>query len=103
MLKTTVEAGTGRRAKSKKYTVGGKTGTAQLACNAEEIAAGHRGYSPNRYVGSFIAVAPIERPRVVVLVSIREPKTSHYGGVVAAPAVKKIIDGTLNYLKVPTK
>ena len=101
MLQATVEIGTGKRAKSKMYTVGGKTGTAQLACNAAEIAAGHKGYSPTRYVGSFIAVAPIEKPRVIVLVSVREPKTSHYGGVVSAPAVKNIIDGTLNYYKIP--
>ncbi len=101
MLKDTVETGTGKRARSKMYTVGGKTGTAQLACNAEEIAAGHKGYSPNRYIGSFIAVSPIESPRVIVLVSIREPKKSHYGGTVAAPAVKNIIDGVLNYYKVP--
>ena len=101
MLEATVEEGTGKRARSKMYTVGGKTGTAQLACNAEEIAAGHKGYSPNRYVGSFIAVSPIEKPRVIVLVSIREPKTSHYGGVVSAPAVKNIIEGVLSYYKVP--
>ena len=101
MLQATVEEGTGKRARSELYTVGGKTGTAQLACNAEEIAAGHKGYSPNRYVGSFIAVSPIEQPKVIVLVSIREPKTSHYGGVVAAPAVKNIINGVLSYYKVP--
>ncbi len=101
MLKDTVEEGTGKRARSEMYTVGGKTGTAQLACNTAEIAAGHKGYSPNRYIGSFIAVAPIENPQVVVLVSVREPKKSHYGGTVSAPAVKNIIDGVLNYYKIP--
>lgn len=101
MLQATVEVGTGKRARSEKYTVGGKTGTAQLACNSEELAAGQRGYSANRYIGSFIAVAPIERPRVIVLVSVREPKKSHYGGTVSAPAVKNILEGVLSYYKVP--
>ncbi len=100
MLQKTVEEGTGKKAQLKKYTVGGKTGTAQLAVNADEIAAGHKGYSPNRYIGSFVGVAPIENPRLVVVVSIREPKTAHYGGTVAAPAVRRIIDDTLHYLKV---
>lgn len=100
MLAETVQSGTGKKARLKRYTVGGKTGTAQLAANAEEIAAGHRGYSPDRYIASFVGVAPIENPRLVVLVSVREPKSAHYGGTVAAPAVKNIINDTLHYMKV---
>ena len=101
MLEKTVEIGTGKQADLADYRVGGKTGTAQLGVNAQEYAAGHRGYSPTRYVSSFVGVAPIENPRLVVVVSVREPKNAHYGGTVAAPAVRNILKGTLQYLQVP--
>lgn len=103
MLGKTVSVGTGKKAKLREYAVGGKTGTANLAVNKEEYLAGERGYSQTRYIGSFVGVAPVENPRIVVMVSIREPKKAHYGGTVAAPAVGKIIKGSLRYLKVPVK
>lgn len=104
MLEKTVELGTGKKAILNEYRVGGKTGTAQLAVNAQEVAAGQKGYSATRCVSSFVGVAPIEAPRLVVLVSVREPKTAHYGGTVSAPAVRNILSGTLKYLRVePSK
>ncbi len=103
MLRKVVTDGTGKKAKMREYGIGGKTGTAQLAANAEEIAAGARGYSPTRVIGSFVGVAPCDNPRLVVVVSVREPDRSigHYGGTVAAPAVRNICRETLRYLKVP--
>lgn len=101
LLHRVVLEGTGTRAKLEEYPIGGKTGTAQLPVNTAEYRAGHRGYSPTRYLSSFVAIAPYDVPRLVVLVSIREPKDAHYGGTVAAPAVKEIVRRTLKYLGVP--
>lgn len=104
MLERTVQEGTGKSSKLNEYRVGGKTGTAQMVVNAAEIKAGHKGYSPTRYASSFVGVAPIEAPRVVVLVSVKEPKGAHYGGVVSGPTARNIISGTLQYLRVaPSK
>jgi len=96
MLHQVVERGTGKRAQIKGYTVGGKTGTAQLP------SVGARGYADGKYLSSFIAVAPVEESRIVVLVALKAPtKGGHYGGTVAAPAVRNIIERTLQHLNVP--
>ena len=60
------------------YTVAGKTGTAAKPERG--------GYSTSRYVASFVGVVPAKEPRLVVLVSVDEPKDAIWGGVVAAPA-----------------
>ncbi len=86
--------GTGTNAALQGYTVGGKTGTAQKIDPAG-------GYARDRYIGSFVGFAPLENPRIVVLVAIDEPQGSHYGGVVAAPAFREIAQKTLDYLNVP--
>ncbi len=93
--------GTGARAKLDKWTVFGKTGTAQLA-NPNGP-----GYQDKAYIASFISGAPAENPRVVVLVSIRRPnvalKKGYTGGTVAAPVAAVILEKTLTYLGVPAK
>jgi cell division protein FtsI/penicillin-binding protein 2 len=94
-LVETVTSGTGDQARLKEWQVFGKTGTAQIA--------GHGGYGKG-YVGSFVAGAPSDHPRVVALVSIYRPtKAGYYGGVVAAPSVKEILAEALNYLEVPAE
>lgn len=95
ILEKTVRLGTGRRAISMQYNIAGKTGTAQKA--------GPGGYSKDKYVASFVGIAPVEDPVITVIVAADEPKTAHYGGVVAAPAVRQIIEQTLNYLGVPCR
>jgi len=91
--------GTGARAKLENWTVFGKTGTAQLAEGGV--------YQEKAYIASFIAGAPAENPRVVVLVSIRRPnvglKKGYTGGTVAAPVAAGILEKTLTYLGVPAK
>jgi cell division protein FtsI (penicillin-binding protein 3) len=93
-----VEKGTGTRCKIPGYRVFGKTGTAQKI-DPETKAVSH-----TRYMGSFLGGAPADKPRVVVLVVVDEPDKSlgYYGGTVAAPAVKRILEQTLPYLGVPT-
>lgn len=96
VLRQAVTAGTGRKAKSKLYAIFGKTGTAQLP-NFDE-----GGYYQDRYVSSFVGGAPTDSPRLVVGCFINDPdkKIGHYGGIVAAPAVKEVVEESLLYLGV---
>ena len=87
-----VTDGTGENASLLEYDVAGKTGTSQ------KIQSNGR-YAHNKHVGSFIAYAPAERPRICALVMINEPqKGAYYGGTVAAPVVREIILRSLLYL-----
>jgi cell division protein FtsI/penicillin-binding protein 2 len=88
--------GTGRQSQSKKYQLFGKSGTAQLP----KMKGG--GYYEDRYVSSFIAGAPLEQPRLIVLVVVDDPdrRIHHYGGIVAGPAARDIMDEALGYLGV---
>jgi len=92
-----VNEGTGKRAQLKKWQVFGKTGTANMALSDG------RGYSEDDYVASFVAGAPAEKPRVVVLVSVRRPNRKlgkgYTGSAVAAPVAGRILEKTLNYLE----
>jgi cell division protein FtsI (penicillin-binding protein 3) len=88
--------GTGVQAALEGYSVCGKTGTARKVDESGQ-------YSNERHVASFIGFAPVETPRIAVLVVIDEPKGQIYGGAVAAPVFKKIAQTTLNYLNVPPR
>ncbi|MHC5022650.1 MAG: peptidoglycan D,D-transpeptidase FtsI family protein [Planctomycetota bacterium] len=96
-MRRVMEEGSGRRCLSERYHLFGKSGTPQLP----KAAGG--GYHEDRYLPSFIAGAPYENPRVVVLCVIEDPDkaTGHFGGQVAGPVVRDIIDATLAYLGVP--
>jgi cell division protein FtsI (penicillin-binding protein 3) len=95
ILKTVVtEGGTGASAALDGYSVGGKTGTAR------KLDATGR-YSNQHHIASFTGFAPADRPEIVVLVIIDEPRENYYGGVVAAPVFKRIAQESLNYLGVP--
>jgi cell division protein FtsI/penicillin-binding protein 2 len=87
------EGGTGALAAVPGYTVAGKTGTAAKPERG--------GYSTSRYVASFAGIVPAKDPRLVVLVSIDEPGTAIWGGVVAAPAFSRIAQFGLQYLEIP--
>lgn len=85
MALVTRKGGTGTNAAMEHYTVAGKTGTAQKV-NPET-----RRYD-NLWVGSFVGFFPAEDPEVVINVMVDEPKGRGFGGVVAAPAFKKIAE-----------
>ncbi len=91
-----VEEGTGKRCRINGYRVFGKTGTAQGVDPDGSM-------SHTRYIGSFLAGAPADDPKVVVLVLVNRPDKSlgYYGGTVAAPAARAILAQTLEYLGVP--
>lgn len=96
-MRDAVVDGTGKKANSPYYDLFGKTGTAELP-NLEQ-----GGYHKNRYMSSFLGGAPADNPQLVVGCFIRDPDRSigHYGGIVAAPAVRNVIEKSLIYLGVP--
>lgn len=96
-MRDSVLDGTGTKADSPYYDLFGKTGTAELP----NLDTG--GYHKNRYMSSFLGGAPVDQPRLVVGCFIKDPDRSiaHYGGLVAAPAVRNVIERSLVYLGVP--
>jgi cell division protein FtsI/penicillin-binding protein 2 len=76
------------------YQLAGKTGTAQ---KPDPI---NGGYSDTNYVASFVGFAPARDPQVLVAVMVDEPQGEHLGGVVAAPAVQRILEFALPYLRI---
>ena len=85
MMQEVVDDGTGAAAKIEGYQVAGKTGTAQKATDY--------GTYGNQRITSFVSIAPVSDPRYVVLAVIDEPQGENaYGGTVAAPLVKTMLD-----------
>lgn len=97
VLRRAVTEGTGRYANSGIYQIFGKTGTAQRP----DFETG--GYRPNEYVASFLAGAPLDQPRLVIGCFIHRPNPSrgYYGGLVAAPTARRVLEQALIYLGVP--
>lgn len=93
MASVVTPGGTGENAFLNRYTVCGKTGTAQKIDSDGS-------YSKDRFTASFVGFAPIDHPRVAVLVILDEPKVNHYGSIVAAPAFRRIVFETLSYMNV---
>ena len=95
LLKATTEkGGTGEGAVPAGYEVAGKTGTAQ------KVDALLGGYSEDRYTSGFMGFAPAEEAKLVLLIVIDEPQGNNYGGVVAAPIFKAIMEKVLPILNV---
>jgi cell division protein FtsI (penicillin-binding protein 3) len=94
---TTEKGGTGEQAVPPGYNVAGKTGTAQKADGLLG------GYSEDKFTSGFIGFAPVEEPKIVVLVVIDEPKGSTYGGIVAAPVFRAIAEKVLPLLNILPK
>lgn len=92
MLQYTVDAGTGRAVQMPDFKVGGKTGTAQQWDKVNK-----RHYT-DRYMVSFIEVAPIDDPRYVIYFGCNEPKVGQHGSDVAAPSCKRIAEYALRRL-----
>lgn len=95
MLELAVQpGGTGPRARIMGYRVAGKTGTAHKEENGR--------YAADKYIASFVGLAPASAPRIVVAVMIDEPRADdYYGGSVAAPVFAKVAQGVLRMLGVP--
>ena len=95
MLELVVQpGGTAVKAQVLGYRVGGKTGTAHKL--------GTHGYDENKYVASFVGMAPASDPRFIIAVMIDEPNNgAYYGGTVAAPVFSTIMADTLRLFAVP--
>lgn len=93
LLEGVVADGTGRAAQIPGYRLAGKTGTAQKIVDGR--------YVSDKHVSSFIGFGPVDNPRLAVLVVVDEPQGAYYGGVVAAPVFKRVMEDSLRYLGVP--
>lgn len=101
LLRGVVETGTGSLAATPSYTVGGKTGTTEKFVPGE-------GYSEEDRIASFIGIAPIDDPRIVVAVVLDSPHGEtedgddlRFGGVSAAPVFAEVAEAALHRLGVP--
>ena len=92
MLQLAVDEGTGTEAQIPGYEVAGKTGTAEMPLSDGS------GYAKGIYVASFIGMVPADHPRLVVLCAVNG--TPEFGGEAAAPAVKKIMQYSLQHLEI---
>lgn len=89
----TLPGGTAPLAQINGYRVAGKTGT------AHKLEGGHY---VNRYISSFVGLAPASSPRLIVAVMINEPNNGqYYGGMVAAPVFSNVMGPALSLLNVP--
>ncbi len=91
-LEGVVTDGTGQAAGSDRYRLAGKTGTAQKA-NLEG-----GGYAQDEVIASFSGFGPVGNPRLVVSVIVDEPQVNSFGGDVAGPVFKRIMERSLDYL-----
>lgn len=94
MEQVVLPGGTALKAQVAGYRVGGKTGTAHKL--------GPAGYEKDKYVGSFVGLAPASNPRLIMAVMIDEPTAGqYYGGTVAAPVFSAVMSDSLRMLAVP--
>ena len=102
--------GTGRNARSMKYSIFGKSGTPQMPNTRP--APGEKGYYEDRYMPNFLAAAPVVAPRIVVACGLQDPRKGaganldhnghgYGGGYSAGRVARDMIDFSLEYLGVP--
>ncbi|KQP14131.1 penicillin-binding protein 2 [Pseudorhodoferax sp. Leaf267] len=85
--------GTGMKAQTVGYSVGGKSGTARKQAG--------KGYAAGKYRAWFTGMAPIDKPRIIVGVMVDEPSNgTYYGGTVAAPVFSEVVQQTLRMMGV---
>lgn len=87
LLERVVAEGGGKNAKIEGYSIGGKTATSQTLPRSD-----------HKYISSFLAFAPADDPKLLALVIIRNPQGVYYGGTIAAPVAKEILENILPYL-----
>jgi len=94
MESVTQEGGTGLRTRVPGYRVAGKTGTAHKLVDGR--------YAPDRYLSSFVGMAPASNPRLIIGVVIDEPSGGvYYGGSVAGPVFAQVMAASLRQLALP--
>ena len=89
VLQSVVYSGTGNKTYIPGYRVGGKTATSEKLPRRS-----------GKYIASFLAFAPAENPQVMALVLIDEPQGAYYGGAVAGPIMKELLENALPYMNI---
>ncbi len=92
ILESVVAVGTGNKTYIPGYKIGGKTATSEKLPRKS-----------GKYIASFCAFAPADKPQIIALVLIDEPKGVYYGGQVAGPVMKEILSNALPYLNIEPK
>lgn len=86
-------SGTGAAASVRHYRVAGKTGTVHKLVNGQ--------YADDRYVALFAGMAPASRPRLVMVVTVDDPRgDAHFGGAVAAPVFREVMAGAMRLMNI---
>lgn len=94
LLQAVAEGGLGLNARIPGYQIGGKTGTAYMI--------GARGYDKSHYTSSFIGIAPLSQPRLVVAVILHGVSGNiHFGAQVSAPVFATVMGDALRFLNIP--
>lgn len=92
----TSPGGTGTKAQTMGYSVGGKSGTAY-----KQVGKSYGSEKNRKYRGWFVGMAPIEKPLIIVAVMLDEPSNGRYfGGDVAAPVFSEVVQQTLRMMRV---
>ena len=90
-LERVVKEGSGAATFIEGYSIGGKTGTAQKVQNGV--------YGAGKYISSFVGMAPIDNPKITLMITVDEPSNGgYYAGQVAAPYAKTLFMDIFNYL-----
>ncbi len=93
MEKVVGPGGTAPLAQVRGYRVAGKTGTAHKLENGRYV---------NKYVASFVGLAPASDPRIIIAVMVDEPSAGkHFGGQIAAPVFASVAASALRTMNVP--
>jgi cell division protein FtsI (penicillin-binding protein 3) len=88
VLRLVVDSGTATKADLATFEVGGKSGTAKRTVNGR--------YVPGDYTATFVGLFPADDPQLVVLVKLDSPDAAaYYGGVIAAPVMKAVLQAAL--------
>ncbi len=89
ILESVVSEGTGNKTYIPGFRIGGKTATSEKLPRKS-----------GKYIASFCAFAPAENPQVIALVLVDEPQGIYYGGQVAGPVMKELLENVLPYMKI---
>lgn len=93
MMVNVVEHGHAKKAQIPGYYIGGKTGTAQVAIAG--------GYSTDKYIHTFVGVAPIDDPQIVMLTRLDAPKGARFAESTVVPLWHDVAEFMLKYYQIP--
>lgn len=96
MMQSVVDNGTGKNGYVAGYSVGGKTGT------STKLGESKKG-EKDKYIMSFAAIAPSDKPQIAMLIIVDEPNEDSGGGALCAPIAAQVIEQTMHELNIEPK